>query len=1092
MNSVKQAAPNSYTDPFWSDLSGRVEAKLDLPAGLLTSVITKGERSNHDQVSEAGARTVAQITPSTRKAAIDKYGIDPYFSPQNAIEVAGLLLKDSLKRNDNDPAIAVAEYHGGTDRANWGPKTKAYVSRVIADSSKAPLPAPLPLPDTPAMPDPSQPMRPGTSTFDRLAASMGKPAESAIAKIYQAYQSGQMPPEDAQQFEVDVNAGHIMLPRGATLRGSASMAPQTNASLNPGSAIMLPDAVAQAYATGRMSVEDRIQLEQDIRAGVVKMPDGVEIHDTKAPGFLARLAESVTGTERRTPETDAAPDWASMPELNSFSLASAKTGLGTLLSNPQETVQIIQANFPGVKVTQDPKGNYLLQSSIDGKQYAIKPGFQVSDIPRVAGAVAAFTPAGRATSVVGSGLASAATQAAIEGTQAATGGDFNAGDVLTSGLLGAAVPAVVNTAKAAARPAANLLDRVRGVAPAVDDGSAVRSSAMGDAVQAAVQPSRPVGAAQGVPGSSQATHSVNPAASSDVGRSAGAAISSADSGVGLARANMSATDLAQTAKKAAGGGLGSKSATETLAGQAAPNAKTLDAAKRLGIEDYLQPDHVTTNQAYRELAQAVKSVPGSEARATEMQGLEQVAQRADKLINDIGGTADLSSLDASVKRSLQATQNELEARANKLYADLRKSIPATTEAPADNVLSFVEQRAKELGGKQNLTPMEKQILARLSPKAGGGRPELAPSIESGDFTTPSQLRQAREASGQRGVMFGQGPQPPKPGIVPTLRQPTYALLDDVRKDLGAAARQAGPFKDADTGLAKKLYSLLSDDQAAIVGRHGMAETYNAARQAIAVRKGIEDDLVALFGKQLDRSIVGDLSGAIQALPKGDTSKLVKLLKSVPTEMRQEVTASGLASAFRTAGTRGPISFSQYEKWYEGLLRNKQAHTTLMANLPPAARKQLSDLYRVSKGISAASRERITTGRIMAVREQFKAADGLAGKLYDVAKRSAVGATVGGAASTVVGPGAGAAIASALTKGAKPAADKAIDALIASPEFLAATRAAGTPKQAAAIKHLAASKEFTQFVRALNQPRELSNRERWILDAMQAEHALHEQ
>lgn len=86
---------------------------------------------------------------------------------------------------------------------------------------------------------------------------------------------------------------------------------------------------------------------------------------------------------------------------------------------------------------------------------------------------------------------------------------------------------------------------------------------------------------------------------------------------------------------------------------------------------------------------------------------------------------------------------------------------------------------------------------------------------------------------------------------------------------------------------------------------------------------------------------------------------------------------------------------------------------------------------------------------------------------------------------------GAAIGSALTKGAKSAADKAIDALIAYPEFVAASRAAGSPKQASAIKHLAAPKEFTRFVHALNQPRELSNRERWILDAMQAERAMHD-
>lgn len=507
---------------------------------------------------------------------------------------------------------------------------------------------------------------------------------------------------------------------------------------------------------------------------------------------------------------------------------------------------------------------------------------------------------------------------------------------------------------------------------------------------------------------------------------------------------MSATDLAQTARSAAEGGMGSGKAMKTLAGQAAPDAKTIESARRLGIEEYLQPDHVTTNQAYRELAQAVKSVPGSATRQAELQGLEQVAKRADDLISEVGGTTDMSMLDAAVKVRLQATQAELEQRAGKLYGEIRDAVPAKTGAPARNVLEFIDQRAKDLGGAQNLSPMEKQILAKLTPKQVPG------------------------------------------GKV----QPTYALLDDVRKDLGAAARAAGPFKDADTGLAKKLYGLLSDDQAAVVGRLGMTDTYNAARQAVAVRKGLEDDMVSLFGKQLDGSLVGDLSGAVSALPKGDASKLVKLLRAIPEDMRQNVVAAGLNTAFGKTARSGSLNFNSYANWYEGLLRNKQSYAAVMSNLPPAARKQLSDLYRVSNGIRQATRERITTGRIQAVQQDLQGADTLMGNLYGLAKRAAVGVPAEAATSAIGLPGAGIAsgIASALTKG-KPSPLKAADALISSPEFIQAARAAGTPQQAQAARALAASRAFTKFVRAVGAPREMSNRERWIVNAMQAQNNL---
>lgn len=122
---------NSYDSPFYADLASSVEQKVGLPVGLLSSIVTKGERSNADQTSEAGAKTVFQIIPATRKAALEKYGIDAYLSPENAAEVAGRLLKDSLDRNNGDTKQAVGEYIGGTDRKNWGKVTQSYINRVM-------------------------------------------------------------------------------------------------------------------------------------------------------------------------------------------------------------------------------------------------------------------------------------------------------------------------------------------------------------------------------------------------------------------------------------------------------------------------------------------------------------------------------------------------------------------------------------------------------------------------------------------------------------------------------------------------------------------------------------------------------------------------------------------------------------------------------------------------------------------------------------------------------------------------------------------------------------------------------------------------
>jgi Transglycosylase SLT domain len=1000
--------PTSYKDPFWSDLAASTEQKLGLPSGLLVSVLTRGERSNADQVSEAGARTPFQIIPATRKAVLDKYGIDAYLSPENAAEAAGRLLKESLDRNQGNIVLAAAEYHGGTDPKNWGPRTKSYMQRVSQGVRELNTPPPT--------------IAEGgtTSTFQRAlgASSMASVPQDAIARVYQAYSTGQMTAEEAAEFENDVKAGTIMLPRGAALRGQAQ--PQGARPSIP----ELPASVLQAYSTGRMTRDEMMELERDVANGMARVPAGFQLQKTEPMGVLGGIREAVTGTERATPTTQALPDWASMPELNTFSMASFKSALGTLMTNPQETVQVIQANFPGVKVAQDEKGNFVLQSSIDGQFYAIKPGFQVSDIPRAAGALAAFTPAGRATTIPGAIVAGGATQAGIEATQAATGGRFDTGEVALAGALGGAGQAITRIPQA--------VRAVRGgevpPTPAAAPGAA--PVAPGGAAAAPVTP------AAATPGAPMGTAMAPAAPVAAAAPAAGPAM-------------MTAEELAATTRQAAGGGFGAGRATTILAGQAAPDPKVLEAARRLKIEQYLQPDHLTSNQAYRELAQAVKSVPGSQARAAEIAGLEQVGKQADDLITRIGGMTDLSRMNQAVRTNLDQTVTNLERQANKVYDDLRANVPAQTRGPADNVLTFVEQRALDLDGPQNLSSLEKSVRRKLTP---------------------------REIKDEAGNVVG-------------MRYPTYALIDDVRRDIGAAARQQGPFADADTGLAKRLYALIDDDQFSLAETVGRGEQYRLAKSLVAMRKGFEDDMVSLFGKQLDQSLVTKLSTATQALTKGDADKLVNILKAIPQDMRQMVAASALNTAFGKATQNGALNFNTYANWYEGLLQNKQAYAALMNNLPQPSRKALSDLYRVADNVRKATRERITTGRIQAVQQELQGADTLVGNIFNVVKRAAIGLPAEAATTAVGLPGAGIAsgLTAALTKGVKTEVAKAADELIASPEFqrLAVEGATRTIPSQAAVRAVALSGAFRRFADAAKMPRELSWRERWLVQSMQA-------
>ena len=285
--------PNSYKDPYWSDLSTNTERKLGLPDGMLRSVLLYGERSNNDQVSSADARTPYQIIPSARNLAIKAYGVDPYLSPENAAEVAGRFLKDSLDRNQGDKSKAFAEYHGGTNPENWGPITRSYITRTMGGLSEL-TGQPTEQPQTRTVTSTSGPVTvsyqeeiPTGDQPQRIPASQRTDIpDNAIANIFQAYRSGRMSPDEVQQYESDVRAGRIMIPPGASLQGAQAAptaAPSTAPTAAP-TANMLPDPVLEAYKSGRMTPQERTDLERDVASGLVGVPEGFQLGQPIATG----------------------------------------------------------------------------------------------------------------------------------------------------------------------------------------------------------------------------------------------------------------------------------------------------------------------------------------------------------------------------------------------------------------------------------------------------------------------------------------------------------------------------------------------------------------------------------------------------------------------------------------------------------------------------------------------------------------------------------------------------------------------------------------------------------------------------------------
>jgi hypothetical protein len=1023
-------APNSYKDPYWATIAANAERKQGLPGGLLTAIFTHGEKTNNDQVSGAGAKTPFQIIPETRNAFLKKYGIDAYLSPENAAEVGALHVKESLDRNGGDPAAAVSEYHAGPNRKNWGPITKAYTERVMAKYQPN---------SEQNMPEAQQTIAQAAtnkvakqSTFDRIMAEQqaGPNGGGAgdITNVYNAYKAGRMPPEDAAAFEAEVNGGRMMLPRGGALNtpGGGATAPQGGA--QGASGTVIPPAMAQAYQSGAMDGQDRIEFEALVKNGTFKLPEGVQLGQVAPkPGIMERIAgipgavkEAFTGNERATSETQAAPDWAAMPELNSFSMQSFKSALGTMASGPAETVQIIKANYPGVQVRQDEKGNYFMQSSIDGKEYAIKPGAQVSDMPRALGTAGAFIAGGAGTGgLLAMGAKSAAVQAGIEGTQAATGGSFDPKEVAIAGALGAGVPVVLQGAGAALNAGKNAAGRVLNKA----------ATGMPDMPMAGVIPQADAAAAA-LPVAEQAAVLGTPLPSIAPVAPVAPTIAPAAQVAGNHEAIAAAT------RTAAQGGFGSKKAAQSLAEQVAPDAKTVAAAERLGVLGDLQPGHITTNGAFSQMDQLIKSQTGSTALQAQREGLLKVVEKANGYIEAMGGAVDgdVSTLSAKVLAEGQASIKQVKASAGKMFDKVDAAIPAATPIDAATTVGMIRARAANIGGEANLSGAEKQILGKLS---------------------------------------GEG------------IQPVYGLINDIRTQLNAAkyGKAQEAFQGIDDKLRDNLINALRADQGAAAKAAGVGAEFETAQALSRTYKGTQEDMKVIFGKALDKSLSKMLKNSVKALSGGDDAGFIKLIQATPPEMRGEVVATGLQQFFQASARGGEMNFGAYAQWFEKLVTQKKAYTALMANLPKGAPQQLLDLARVSRGVAMSKGEFIATGKAINPKA-LEAAEGFTNKVFDMVKERGMAGLMAEVIGTTSGaPGMASALTSAVTKN-KPTIMQSADALISSPEFMRAVTAT-TVQQGQAVKAVASSPTFTKFYKAAGSPKAMSNREQWIVNAMQS-------
>ena len=446
-----------------------------------------------------------------------------------------------------------------------------------------------------------------------------------------------------------------------------------------------------------------------------------------------------------------------------------------------------------------------------------------------------------------------------------------------------------------------------------------------------------------------------------------------------------------------------KSAQELAQGELAavvnPQQNVIDAASRLGI-DGLTPAQVSGSQAYRNIEGALSAIPGSALNEQKKSSYLQLAQKADDFINEFGGNTDKAAYSDQFKRNATQTIDGLKGQADDLYGYIGQQIPKTTQAPADNTIAYIQGKMAELGGAPLLNADERKALSILSPKT---RTEPNPLI---------------------------------PGTVQTITaNPTYAALDLVRKQVGQGYSRSGPFKDMQQGQLDALYGTLTRDQEELISSVSpeLASVYQGAKSIVAQRKGLEEGLQSVLGKDLSGSIATSLGSSVKQLSQGNFKNFDNIIQHIPEASRQDAIVTALNDAFTNkSGAQKQLSASGFVNWYGDLNRNTAARARLTKYLPEDAQKRLDDIYTVAKAMKDASDEVVKTGVSLGVLKDYAAQGGMLSRIWDIAKPAAAAE---GLTSSIGLPGVGAigVIANAAAKQKTPIQESASN-LLASPQF----------------------------------------------------------
>jgi len=379
----------------------------------------------------------------------------------------------------------------------------------------------------------------------------------------------------------------------------------------------------------------------------------------------------------------------------------------------------------------------------------------------------------------------------------------------------------------------------------------------------------------------------------------------------------------------------------------------IKASDELGVDVEPLASFASKNPQFRSIEQALSAIPGSELDAQGRAFVGAVSKKADTLIERYGGTLDKANLSERFRQETFATIDQLFEQADELYNKLDNAIPKTTSVNPTQTLAFINKKGLE--GK--LPPLLAEIKKDLTPET-------------------------KRVVGVTGLTTD----------VPT-KQATFGRLAQLRRDVGQAIQKGtGPFKDAETGLLKAVYSRMRTDQDNVAKARKIFDVSKAADGLVVQRKMLEDSMKRLLGNKLSGTLTVKGGTEIRRLVKqGDIQRFKEFVNDVPEAFRQEVVVSALNDIFKGRGvSQQALNVTEFSKLMDDLDRQPTLKNALYSNLPSGAGRDLDNLHKLAKGISVAQQDKVRTGIVTTL---FDEQTGLLRKMIGKGAQMAVGGAV---------------------------------------------------------------------------------------------------